>query len=461
VVLTLFVGIPLSPVRDVVVCDVRAAETPASVDSLDVWLDWLAAGDDDAALLDLLGDDPVPASFAWSGNLATGYDAYVQTYSLALEDTTESVEEFEVTLSAEGATQGDADHRWRVAPRLSVGSERTRQQLDLGWIWQPDDGPRRLDAVGEFRATQYHGTTDYSLSSDFSEGRGRLRWHLSPAGRLGGEARVESRVLRYADPSELQVNRNDVEAVAALVSGRDASDRWRLGVRAGHRAHPDTASIDRTTLGLDAETERFSLEGVSWRATLRSERRSVRDESARPSLWAHWATLDGSTLLSLTLEAVLELQFDIWNYDISRDAYQDQGRWTGLAGVRAQAIEGPGWSLGLTWESLESDEADETYRQFGLRGGLEHYGATVSGTLTLEVGRRDYEEAMVESDISDVLLDPLFTDFTYTEVWLSGSWQLDERLGFDALASWLPESHSDDEDDQSLGFASLRLVYRF
>ena len=459
--LTLAVIIPLSPVRDVVVQSVRADTTSAWADSIDIWLEWLSDDHGDSALLDLLADEPESSSFDWSGTLATGYDGYVQTYSLAFEDTTESISEFEVTLAAVGKTHGDADHSWRVAPRISIGSERTRQQLDLDWSWQPDSGPRIFDATAEARATQYHGSTDYSLSSDFSEGRSRLRWHISPRGAVAGEASLEGRTLRYSDPSELQVHRDDVLLQAALVSGDKAFNHWRLGLRAGHRSHPDTAAIDRTTLGLDLETERFSLGGLSWRASLRSERRTIRDESVRPSTWAHWATVDASVPLSATFEAMLELGYDAWIYDESHDVYQDQNRLTGLTGLRAFASSGPGWSLGMAWETLDSGDPEEEYRQIGVRGGLEHYGSSVSGTLTLEVGRRDYLAASDDANETDVLLTPLFTDFTYTEVWLSGSWMLDDHLGIDALASWLPESHSDDDNDQSLGFASVRVIYRF
>lgn len=439
--LALTAGIPFSPERGAVACGrVQAAETwqPAAADT---------------------------ARFIWNGSLATGYDAYVQTYSLALSDTTERIQEMEVTLSAEGRTRGAAAHRWLLAPRISVGSERTRQHLDLGWARHADDGARLLDAVAELRATQYHGTTDYSLSSDLREGRGRLRWFPSPGGALGGDLRAEVRTLRYADPTELEVDRDDVIVSAGLRSGSDAEDRWSAALRAGRRAHPDTAAIDRTTLGVDAEWQRFRFDATSWRATLRSERREVRDETARPGNWSHWARLEAERPLRDLLSAVVELGLESWDYDVGRDAYQDQRRWNGLLGLRRPPLEGPGWSLGVAWETLGGDDPDERYRQFGLRGGLEHFGGAVSGSLIVEVGRRDYEAddgAVADPlEVDDWSAIPLFTDFTYTEVWLNGTWRLHERLNLTALASWLPESHTNDEDDQSLGFASLHAVLRF
>ncbi len=431
--LALTAGIPFSPVRDAVV---RAA--PA---------------------------DPDTAAFRWSGTLATGYDAYVQSYFLATEDTTERIQEMEVTLGAEGATAGPAAGRWRVAPQIAVGSERTRQRLDLGWSRHADDGTRLADVLAELRAVQYHGTTDYALSSDRTEGRVRLRWFPAAQAGTAGDVRLEGSALRHTDPSELEVDRNDLLLAAGLRSGALSDDRWRAGLRAGRRAHPDTTAIDRTTLGVDAEWERFRLDGVAWRTSLRSERRNVRDETARPSSWSHWVRAEAERPLSDLLSAELRLALEWWDYDVSRDAYTDQRRWSGLIGLRAPALDGPGWSLGVAWETLDGDDPDEPYRQLGLRGGLETYGRILSLSATVEVGRRDYasdDGAEIDPlDVDDWTLIPLFTDFTYTEFWLNGTWRVHERLSLTALASWLPESHSDDEDDQSLGFASLHAVLRF
>jgi hypothetical protein len=446
-------------------------DTAAAVsDSVDFWLDLLQA---EGAVVDSLlaamdaaqGPPPAPTGWAWSGAMATGYDAYVQTYSLALDDTTETLAEYELVLSALGETRGAADHAWRLAPLLALGSERVRKELEAGWTWRPDRGDARLDLKADLADVRYRGTTDWNLSSDRREADLDLRWRVTGE-RLGTDVRLDASALRHDAPSELEVDRDDVRAMIALRSGRGADDPWKLGLRAGRRVHPDTSAIDRTMWGAEAEYEHRSFDGPSLRLVGRSERREVRDETARPSSWSHWAAADGSAPVSAALDLELELDAEVWAYDRSEGAYRDQRRWSGLAGLRASPFDGPGWQLGLAVERLDSDDPDETYTQRGVRAGLESFGSVLTASTTLEVGRRDYEadtgETPPAADLaSGYLEEPVYTDFTYVELWLSASLRLSERLSLDALGSWLPESHRDDEDDQSLGFGSVQLTYRF
>jgi len=439
----------------------------APADSVDFWLDLLQA---ESAVVDSLlatldeAQPPAaaPVGWSWSGAMATGYDTYVQTYSLALDDTTETLAEYEMIFSALGETGGAADHRWRVAPRLAVGSERVRKELATGWTWRPDGAASRLDVKADLTDIHYRDTTDWNLSSDWREADVDLRWRVEGEA-VGTDLRVDASALRYDAPSALEVDRDDVKASLGLRSGRLARDRWKLGLRAGRRAHPDTAAIDRTMWGADAEYEHMSLDGPSLRLTHRSERRDVREETARPSSWGHWTSADGSVPVSETLDVELEIEGEVWSYDISSGAYQDQVRWSGLAGVRSMPLDGPGWQLGFALEHLESDDREESYSQRGVRVGLESFGSTLTASTTLEVGRRDYDAdtEAVAADVASDFDDPIYTDFTYVELWLSVSWRLSERMSLDALGSWLPESHNDDEDDQSLGFGSVRVSYRF
>ena len=439
-----------------------ATPVPAADDSLQYWLDLLHA--DDAAIDSLFAtlDEPPPAApsprgWDWSGALSTGYDTYVQTYALALEDTTESLSEYEVNVSAVGEARATATGTWRLAPSLALGSERIRSELESDWSWNPDDGAARVVAGVELRDVRYRGTTDWNLSSDWREADVDLRWRRE-LDAVATDLAFVGTTLRYADPSELEVDRDDLRATFALKSSRAAASRWKLGVRAGRRAHPDTAAIDRTMWGTDAEYEITSTHGPSLRLQHRGERREVRDETVRPSSWSHWGSAAGSVPLSQALEACAELDGEVWTYDLSAGAYQNQHRWSGAAGVRAAALDGPSWQLGLAWERLQSDDADESYTQQGVRAGLDAYGSGLTASLTLEVGRRDYG---ADQGDDSAVEDPIFTDFTYVELWLDVSWRLHGQVSLDVMGSWLPETHRQNEDDQSLGFGSVRLSYRF
>jgi hypothetical protein len=395
------------------------------------------------------------AGWQWTASASPGYDTFVQSYALALEDTVESVSEYDLTLGAEGRTPDGARHGWTVQPRLSAGSERLRGQLDWEYVLRPDELTPVLRVAGSAQAVRYNDGTTYNLSSDHAEGALSARWQLARGGAAAWEARASAATLRYADPSELEPRRDDWTAGFAAVSTAGFADRWRAGLKYGQRAYPDTTEIDRATLGLDVAWSHDPLEGWAWRFDGRSERRRVRVSAVRPSAWSHALDAEVSApagALRLVAAGLLES----WRYDDEWGAYADQTRLETRVTVRVGDILGPTWELGAVRESLASHAAGESYRQWGACGALENFGKALTVMLSLEVGRRDYDEAG-----GDDPLGALYTDFTYVEVGLNLSWALTDRLRLDGMAQYLPESHAADEDDQSLGFGSLRLGYRF
>ena len=395
------------------------------------------------------------AGWRWTATASPGYDTFVQRYSLALDDTVESVSEFDLALGAEGRTSAGGRHDWTVRPRLSTGSERTRGQLDWEYVLRPDALAPALRVAGSAQAVRYNDDTAYNLSSDHAEGALSARWQLGRGGAAAWEARASASTLRYADPSELEPQRSDWSAGFAAVSAAGCADRWRAGLRYGRRTYPDTTEIDRAALGLDLAWSHDPFDGPAWRVDGRSERRKVRVSAVRPSAWSH--VVDGEVSAPVgAWRAVVAAALECWRYDDEWGAYADQTRLENRAAVRTGGVFGPLWELGVVRESLASHAAGESYVQWGGCGGVETYGESLTLMLTLEAGRRDYDEAA-----ADDLLGALYTDFTYVEIGLNLSWTLSDRLRLDGMAQYLPESHAADEDDQSLGFGSLRLACRF
>lgn len=389
--------------------------------------------------------------------LAAGYDTYVQSYYLAVEDTTETIEEFELSWAGELAAAGRRRHAWSLQPRLATGSERDRARLSAQYVLRPDSSTAVLRLDADLNGVRYRGATDYNLSSDYREGLLRGRWTLSPHGATAIELHGRVAALRYTDASALEVDRNDRRAGLRLVSGRDADDRWRLGAARGARSHPDTAAIDRDEFIFEAEYDHPAFLGPGWRVHQISSRRKIADTSVRPSSWSHWTDAEFSLPLGDQLRLGASLDLELWRYDDRWGAYDDQTRWDGTLRLEGGGFEGPSWRAGLAAEHLDSTAEDERYAQLGVVGGLDHFTDRVSLSFTLEIGQRDYADpATVDPDIT-----PLYTDFTYVELWLTGSVDLSDRLRLDALANYLPENHAEDIEDTTLGFGSLRLVYRF
>ena len=82
----------------------------------------------------------------WQTNLSAGYDAYIHSYHLAVDDTTEAVSEFNVAAEVEGRSRRATSHRWHLRGELAGGTELYRQLLDGTYQWRPGAGQPRLRA---------------------------------------------------------------------------------------------------------------------------------------------------------------------------------------------------------------------------------------------------------------------------------------------------------------------------
>lgn len=407
-----------------------------------------------------------PARLAWSFSTGAGYDTYVQRFPLAGSDTTETISEFDLVVTAEARSEGAARQRWLLRPELSLGTELTRERVQAGWQLRPDTVATVLRVDASWQGRQYRRGTGYSLSSDQQELRAEARAALSPRGAHAAEARAYGWRVRYATPSTLEIDHDEIGGGVCWRSGHDAPRYYTLGARLARRAYPDSAAIDRTVAGLHGEFDGTAQTGAGVRLFWRSERRRVRDASARPSAWSHGGTV--SYLAPSGAGRVeIELEGEVWRYDEERSAWFDSWRISGAALYRGGDEAAWGWLAGPAAERLDAGaDSPETYLQVGLRLGAETRLIALNGSCTVEVGRRDYTYAPPPEPRASVFasgLDDLdlYSDFTYWSLWLAVSWAAADRLAFDFSANWQPERHVEPADDSAIGFASGRAVWRW
>jgi hypothetical protein len=419
----------------------------------------------DTSLAGFEGFTPKKDETKWSPVLTTGFDALLHSYPLATTDTTETIAEYMVSAGVEGRSPRKVHHRWRLRAEASAGSELYRQLVEGQYKYLDKNRVSRLRLDGRFYGRQYRQTTDYSLSSNNLEGRIDLRAYPWAGSKSTLELRGWKSILDYKNPSTLEVDTRELGAGVFLRNSGFTENPWSVGYRLSGRTYPDTTGIDRKVHRIEGDLDYHDDQGQGIRLFHKSGRRLIRDETVRPSAWAHYTDLNSLVTAGAGF-VFMDLQSEIWKYDEETTTYFNSWRIEGAMGYRWGDLMKATWRLGLTGERLDAGDSPETYTQFGLRAGVESFVSVVSGSVQLEYGRRVYSQADVELDSStsdDLLADDLtsfYSDFNYWKIWLMANWYINEHFSLDLMANYEPESHTESGDDSSIGFGSVRLVWR-
>jgi hypothetical protein len=397
----------------------------------------------------------------WQWEVAGGFDGTVHTYALAVDDTTETISEFMIDAALEGRSGRGARHRWRLRADASAGTELFRQRLDADWRIAGQNGhtPLRLD--GLFAARQYRRGTEYVYSSDNWETRLDARVQPLAWRRALLEVRAWGGLQDYRTPSSLEVDSRQLAASVHLRSRELLDGWWSAGASALRRTYPDTMVISRTQYAIEGDLDTGTLDDGGVRIHHKSERRLIDDETVRPSAWSHWSDVVAAVPAN-SGRVVAEVQSEVWRYDYESSAWFDSWRLDGLLGYRWGDILSAEWLVGLAAERLDAGDNPDTYQQWGVRAGVDAFGLAVGGSLTVEYGRRLYADPniIIDDGAGGTESFALYSDFNYWKIWLTGSWRMAEQLTLEALASYEPERHTEQADDSSLGFMTLRLVWR-
>ncbi len=400
----------------------------------------------------------------WSWDLTSGVDTYLHTYALALEDTSEALAEFMVQAGFQGRSARQSRHRWRLRAEASTGTELWRQRLEGDYRYLDKNRLTRFRLLGHFWGRQYKQTTEYVLSSDNFEGR--LEARVYPlAGRVAAlDVRAWGGFIDYKTPSTLEVDFEDTGAGVFLRSQSLGSHMWGGGVRRSRRAYPDSSEIDRDSWSVEADYDYQDLDGQGVRVFHKSDRRLITDETVRPSAWSHWTDFN-SLVTAGGGHVYFDVQSEVWNYDQETEVYFNSWRLETALGYRWGDVLSAVWKAGPVLERLDAGDSPETYTQLGARAGVESYGSAVGGSITLEYGRRIYQQGDVTlddatGDTADLYTIDLYTDFNYWKIWLLGSWRISRKFSLDFLANYEPENHTERTDDSAIGFASLHLIWR-
>lgn len=400
----------------------------------------------------------------WSWDLAAGTDAYLHTYALALDDTSESLAEFMVQAGFQGRSSRRSNHRWRLRAEASTGTELWRERVEGDYRFINDKRQTRFRLLGHFWGRQYKQTSEYALSSDNFEGRMEARAYPIVGEKAALDVRAWGGFINFKTPSTLEVDYKDAGAGVFLRSQSLGNHLWGGGVRRARRAYPDSSAIDRDSWSVEADYDYHAMSGAGVRLFHKSDRRLVADETVRPSAWTHWTDFN-SLFTAGKGHVYLDVQSEWWNYDEETSVYFNSWRMETALGYRGGDILAAIWKAGPVLERMDAGDSPESYTQLGVRAGVESYGSAVGGSVTLEYGRRNYGQSAITlegptGDPDDIYTIDLYTDFNYWKIWLLGSWEISRKFTLEFLANYEPENHTEQTDDFAIGFASLHVIWR-
>lgn len=394
------------------------------------------------------------AESRWEFPVSTGYDLYIHNYYLAEEDTVEVIQELNLAANVNGASEWGSRNPWYFRAGLSGGSELYRETLDTGFRLRSVERRDLLRAELLVLARQFRDDSEYSLSSDNVEGRLLVATSPWANDTAGLELRARGRFMEYADPSTLEVDYRDGVAGAYLRSASGSFRSWNVGALYAARDYPDSGEINREGFIVEGDYDHGALEG-EFRAFHRTERRNIQDETARPSAWFHWTDVSSAIPVEKA-EVILRASSEVWDYDEPVGAWYDSWLVGGQAGGRWGDPLKVRYELLLAAEYLAAGDQPEGYGQAGIRFGAESLVGRFSGSASLELGQRWYRDTPDTGD--ELVLD--YSDYGYLALWVMANWRINDHFSTDLALNFEPESHTEQDDDITLGFASLRLVWR-
>lgn len=388
-----------------------------------------------------------------------GYYSYEDT----LSDTLEGVQDIETegrTGWSVGLELGDTRLSLEARNEAIFSSRSLRDALSLEFEFRPS-GWLSLGLSNDADGRWYHGWfpnwADTAYSRDYLDNISRLEVGLRPAGWLTFDLWNGLELLHYFEPDSWNynyfVNRSRARAYAeaglatTFEAGLDWSRRWALG--------DIGRDYDYSEQGLRLGFDQYFDLGLQLAAGIDGTRR--RYPSAARSF--REVGVEGSIGWSAGRFGLDLGGSGRWTgYDSTGGVYEDFAETeVQLAGELRPLPEmtlrlGPGWGLGRELDG----NGDEDYRELAVVAGLDFFRLDRFWvSIEDRVGSRSYLNA-----------DSAYqSNYLFNELTLFASWTLfsagSSELALDGTVNVMPEWHSEQTDDFSVGIYSLELRYGF
>jgi len=380
--------------------------------------------------------------------LSSGYDSFIDRYTVLEDDTTESLNEYymNITNRFSGSIKGiNSTFRNSLKFGNQTVDERLRFGLELGSLSSIEAS---LDA--DFFLKHFREGSDYVYSNNYRQ----INTGLKLGRRISENFRIRSRtrfeVVDYDDHTAFDYDYNYIDTGIECDAGSVLGNTFRAAAAFGISESPDTTELNYHRSIFQASGFLGSWNGTGLDIMFSADRRSYKGDS-RPSSWLIMSYSNLSIRKTEDMEFGFILDGESYLYDSENQLYFDTYFIRGGIELSLPLSENSDLSFQPRYaRMLCPDLEDERYSEYSLIASYEFmHGIKYWFTLSYEPGYRQYR------------IEDIYSNFYFNRVSLLGSFTVYRNITADLFLMHDPEKHSRRRDDFSITLISANLSMSF
>ena len=396
-----------------------------------------------------LGSEPARVT----GRIETGFDSFMEKYSIVEQDTLDKITEFRSGFSLDYQRGKRLRDYFRIEGRALAGNNtvegdgRLSLAVSLGSV--------RLGAELNGSVRTFRSNSNYAFPNDYARYNLRtyLKKELTPTLSVRLSERME--LLDFDQSTEFD---HDYVKNNISISGdmeHSYSTLSHLSVGYITKSIPDTTEISYKSYfsQFDFQHQLGIYRHLS--LSLSAERRNYAHKPNKSPFWSILSDLAVVPLEYGEVTLAMENTLEYYHYDTNSEVYFSyiENKSFLLLGYQPsfnfQVRSGPVYGFFTTDLS-----AEEQYQEIGGKLSFEFYhGTGLWFSLAYEPGRRCYNTFSEEESI--------YSDYTYHRLTCFASTRFWDRFSLTSFLDFEPEQHERKGDDSTITLFSMNLAYTF
>lgn len=392
---------------------------------------------------------PAARSAELRAGLISGYDSFIDRFTILEYDTSEVTHEYYAGLDA---------HLRSYDPSLSYSLRSTfrygNQTIDEYAEGSVSAGSRArglVQARADLRLKRFREGSDYGFGNDYLQSNAFLSLGRELGGGVYAAWKSRAELIDYEERTEFDYDYRYLDTGLAIEIGSFFGRFASFSAAFGRRECPDTTDLGYDRL-IGSGEGRISDGPISLELSISADRRGY-DGRSRSSSWNVLSSAGVAWTRSGGGGVSLRIESELWRYDEATSTFFDnhflrcgvRGR-SPVTGTVALFVEPR-----LGWLRCPSFE-EERYIEGSVVMGVDVFsGGSLWLTASYEPGYRDYRLAGNE----------IYSDFRLNRLSLMGSVTARERVMLTLFVSHDPEYHARRSDDFSMTLVSASVSVLF